>query len=467
MLAMRTALLFLLAASVSGAYAQSDDALARRNPFLGNERIAGSAEIITVFSGGSTIQSTILDYDLLGLTSGPEGSQSGSSFAVPEVITGDYDGDRQDDIVVAYPGVRPPTTPRNPRLHLLVPRVDETTHAWTGQTVTTVRDKLIETFAVPVRGAAGHFDEDPAEELLLAYHSAEERVRLTLFDFDDDLTPRPVGSIAGPLLSWAILGSSALFDVAVGDLDGDGLSEVVLVTMEADFDGGGRWGIVAEVYDSDPSAAHDSQRLERRIRQLVFDETRAPSSSGFDVLRLDVTTGNLGGTARHEIVIGFQVSEGGNSGDQTVTYLQPAGVDDALSALVFDDANLLVHASGSGNPGQAMTLLTEDFQGDGRDELFALGLGLLSVYEADDSLSLTRRASIGTSQPGATAHRAVEIADLDARQNADSWRSEVIVAGDDGSGNARVSVHTMAIVDSTGIWILPLQDSITVPRSSS
>ncbi len=86
-----------------------------------------------------------------------------------------------------------------------------------------------------IRVVAGNFYDDSTMEFALAYLAADSTVYLTVFDVDaSTLTPEAKGFMSIQAIHTAMpevqrFGTASRFDIAPGDLDGDGTDEIILI----------------------------------------------------------------------------------------------------------------------------------------------------------------------------------------------------------------------------------------------
>jgi hypothetical protein len=164
-----------------------------------------------------------------------------------DMITGNVTGNNLDEVVAAW-------ETGNRSVALAVSSVNQATHELHDLSLH-VTDSLtlvevpIDTVWMTsyynyrlIRLEAGQFDDDEEEEFVLAYWAADSTVRIELYDGATGFTV-PHAVISDQLLSTKMPvlmdpqhgHEQPFFDIALGDFDADGLSEIILVGKAPDI----------------------------------------------------------------------------------------------------------------------------------------------------------------------------------------------------------------------------------------
>ncbi|MBD3240248.1 MAG: hypothetical protein GF331_06645 [Chitinivibrionales bacterium] len=134
--------------------------------------------------------------------------------------------------------------------------------------------------------ATGEFDGDEGSELVVACGAVENTVRILLFDIDTALAISLLDSVDSDSLLYETpmmhLMFSRDFDLATGDVDGDGLDEILVAGTEP-YAGGYMWHVYFRCYDYDSS----SRTIVAKAKTVVVSDTAA--GFGADPVDLQVT----------------------------------------------------------------------------------------------------------------------------------------------------------------------------------
>lgn len=337
-----------------------------------------------------------------------------------DVITGDFNSDGTTDVIAAWEG------PER-AVQLFIPLIVPETLAWTQAHRLTLQEAgglLIDSAETPrqLRLVAGNFDTDPAPEFVLAYWAADETIRLRLYDTHGTLMPEELATIADeslPALAPRTVALSARFDIASGDVDGDGSDEIILTAAEPTFPceaSFGCWSLWVKVYDVVVTEGGSASLVPAARMSGLF--TVSDNSDRW-VDRLAVAAGDMDGDTVDDVVVGYEVA---HNGATHFFYLQPLRVSEALSRITLGERITLDQTLG--NRGWPLSLVMGDVNGDGRDDLLAAAREQLRIFAADAALRLTSFAGTGLSvEPGDDTHRSIALATVSGA----SVRREVAV----------------------------------------
>ena len=418
-----------------------------RDPLQGDYRIADAADLLTLWAGSPGTNGNQINHkfhrfvalndpnpDVLDqLQAGNKMIATGDSGTAGDrtldMIVGDFNGDNVDDIVSAWEG--PDRT-----INLIIPEINQNTLDWTNANFVTVSGAALvndpgTTYSKRhLKLANGFFDEDPQEEFILAYWAEDETVQLKLFDTNGTRTPEEISTaktIDLPTDGASMVVRSTRFDVATGDLDGDGTSEIILVAG-AELDCGesqGCWQVIIKVYDYDNASKQISEISLPANQSTLWEKTDNTSRW---IGRLAVAAGDFENDGVDEIVVGLTRSY--NTSPDAEWFLKTLKMKTDLTGFDSDYGAEEYVGQSSGNDGYPLSIATGDLNRDGDDEIVVAARSLY-VFDSDTSLKLSHIAggSLST-MPGSDSHSMMLIADLDAdndiaNENTD-WAPEIV-----------------------------------------
>ncbi|MEZ4697521.1 MAG: T9SS type A sorting domain-containing protein [Rhodothermales bacterium] len=281
-----------------------------------------------------------------------------------------------------------------------------------------------------IRVIPGQFDDDESAEVLLAYNDASGRVHLETFNVEGTSLVPVADQSAVELPSSGSLSSidrSARFDVATGDLDDDGVDEIIVATAAPATDGcndnRGCIDAIVVVYDGktlselDRTTAYSPPRNQQRWLERVAVETGDFNGDGIDDIALALHIPYLNST--HEWFLQDLYWEG-----------------DVLSV----DTGRRQRLDGSNsNFGYPLSLVADDIDQDGLDEVVVMGRQLY-IYKSDtlsSAMTMISNHGVGT-VPEEDGRRQIALADLDGAS--EMWYS-----------NTDQTVHRPEIITAQGI----------------
>jgi hypothetical protein len=233
-----------------------------RDPFYGNYTVGNSAELVTLWpqKGGTDCHLKIYDFtDSKTITASRDVAYTGDlalgGQKQMDLACGDFNSDGYDDIVAVWEGA-------NNSLKLLIPQIVPNTLWWSQSHQISFADNTI--YGQPaalspstIRVIKGQFDHDSDDEFLLAYWRADQQICLTVYNTDEELNPTAAGSIADAKLD-ATLDADAVYDIACGDFNRDGIDEVLLARNIQNNKGR---EVVLSVYSYNPSSLQFTRQL--------------------------------------------------------------------------------------------------------------------------------------------------------------------------------------------------------------
>lgn len=232
------------------------------NPFNGNRNEFKQQDIVVLFNeaGGDSVQQQLFSFDWIGQLQGtpdPLGSSTpigtlagtalGSNGQYLNATAGRFNDDDRDDL-----------------LYLV-----ETSTGWacgigglasefldvdSSITYDMVNPASFLTIAAaanngPARIAVGDLDGDGADEAAIAWwEPAGDLVHIQILDTDGSLAPQARASLSDQL-SLRVNNQYHAYDLACGDLNGDGAEELVLIGLEASGSGNANYQVFVQVYE--------------------------------------------------------------------------------------------------------------------------------------------------------------------------------------------------------------------------
>ena len=312
-----------------------------------------------------------------------------------DAATGDLNADGQDNIVAAWEGP-------NHTITLSIPQIDTTNLQRTGAWYGSVQD-----YGVPkmfydstkfadnkvkniIRVATGQFDEDAAKEFVVAYwaDTGDPKggpVQLVFYKMMNG-TPTPTDSIqVGDIRPFqtqypGILSESNLFDIAVGDFDGDGVDEVAVADVEPGATNGSSygWKLMAHIVRKDKNTGHWVHYIDS---SKPLDSVSYNSN---DILvRLSLTSGDYNGDGRADLAYAWEKhpinDQSCSIGLQPLVVTLPSGTsgDIAIPGSYLDPTLITSNSTW----GYTVEVSSGDYNKDGIDELLFNAKGQVSVYE--------------------------------------------------------------------------------------
>ena len=425
-----------------------------QDPFLGGYMLANSAEITYVHAGstGTTLSRRFWDCDttsgilIAGPTSlFPDSSGIGAGRFM-DVVAGDFDGDAFDEVITAWAG-----GDRTLFLAVEAPRRSGggVWEAGSRNIVHSLSD-IVQSNLHLVRG---NFDLDPEAELLVGYWAMNGNIVLVLYDVSSSLELTRTASL--PAVTYgSIAAGIAQFHLAAGDFDKDGLDEVVMVRTVA----GTPVDIRCSVYDYYWPAAMFNPGADVLVNLRDI---------GNGAWRDDfvLTTGDYDDDGADEAIVLYQEGYWGSLFimARVDLIMLPISVSPNLDALVGEAGTMCDtwQASEDIPPGGGVSIVSDDFDMTGGDEVIVAGLSHVSLWQMTTWPAFALRASTAfNTRSGEESRRMISIADLNGSASQASWTPEVVVADYVSSTWFSTAAGT-ARVRTLGVNI----DTLTTPHS--
>jgi hypothetical protein len=413
------------------------------DPLAGRRTIADSADVALVWAelpdtNASDTFSPALNQKLLTvepnpttpplyrLNSGPtlgEPTNGPAGGAQVAAAAGDFNGDGFSDLVAAWEGP-------GKSVQIVVPQRVGGALNWSsavrltaGATIRSSGNAQSLPADGRIRLATGDFDGDGQAEFALAFQQEDGFIRVEIYDTDDTLTPVRRAVISNERVSTAA-SELARFDLAAGDINGNGKDELVLAGLNTTNNGDPLFVRIYEV-------GANSATLTARGRQTI-SSTPTESEPYTDIA---VTLGDFdraNDNLRQEIAVGVFHRLNANAHNQSNpnTFLYLLRSDANLGNPTTDPTKRLAVNRGNVGEAVAIDLAAGDMTGDGKDEIaFAQGRSVY-IYETSAALDLIERGTVGydtgpiSSEDGYFQQQFIAIADIDS-----DLKAELVVAG--------------------------------------
>ncbi len=353
------------------------------DPFDGSHQFRRKMQIVSVREGTNPTQDI---YNYVNIPSGPDSVIAGLPFTHPDgssygkysIAAGNFCGDRLDEFVVAWNKV-------DGSLRVAVMRAAEASHTqsvvWEFTsppgTVFELKNNSY-TLCSRVVVQVGQFDDDAQQEFVVAFTASDSTVHIRLYDTDDGTTFHEKASIAEQRLflkvPWNEYGYDAranLIDLAVADLDADGISEVLLGCVEPDVSN--MWDIALKLYDYDPTGTLFTPATKRVLHSRSSSPTHTP-------FHIAVMAGEFTSVAGVECYAWWSVAD---------TTVASARLDRHM--MFRCDKNLAGFTAGTMQPAIRNPILANgDLDADGLAEVIISDRDSIRVYTVDTTLALKR-----------------------------------------------------------------------------
>ncbi len=375
-----------------------------------------------------------------------------------DAATGDLNADGQDNIIAAWEGP-------NHTITLSVPQIDTTNLQRIGAWYGSVQD-----YGVPkmfydstkfadnklksiIRVATGQFDEDAAREFVVAYWADTNdptggHVQLVFYKMMNG-TPTPTDSIqVGDIRPFqtqypGILSESNLFDIAVGDFDGDGVDEVAVADVEPGATNGSSfgWKLMAHIVRKDKNTGRWVSYIDS---SKPLDSV--PYNSNDILVRLSLTSGDYNGDGRADLAYAWEKhpinDQSCSIGLQPLQVTLPSGSsgDIAIPGVYLDPTLITSNSSW----GYTVEVSSGDYNKDGIDELLFNAKGQTRVYEfKNHTISSNNLHQIASTYLGNTDQennrRSSLLTDTDLPYS-DSLKSDIVTFSYE-SGSNKYQLH--------------------------
>jgi hypothetical protein len=437
----------LVALLVSNEYAQD---LTKRDPLLGRYILANSAEVVSITDlspvpSQPRLTLTLCDFqptgdivsaltqaaftDALGLASSRRAASA----------TGDVNGDGRDELIDVWEG---PAGGIN--VHVYMPRrqsADLSDWQWSGSPIP---EFTADTATGPIRVVAANVNLTPRYEIIVCYR-VEEGLKISLYDSVDEATQQPVLA-ASMLLAQSVFGIQD-YDMAAGDLDHDGLEEIIFVfhTIE-----GTDHRLALYVAEVNP----ETQLVEWWGGNAFYMD----AAEWISLKRLKIASGDFRNLGYDEAVVSATRAVG-NTGRQVYSYVTiDTGAHSCDMSFPILSLSPAGWALGNGWESDAMAGDLNPLKEDG-EELVVAGPGELAALKFDPSGTPSYLVKTALTNPGllenSERRHFVAVADLDAdTTSATTWMPEIILA--EHLQDSTTDIRTFAVSLGTDNTIIDL-----------
>ena len=279
-----------------------------QDPFMGNYVLGNSAELYMLYSNPNSPNPWLFDFNssVSSITTSKIHSHNIYNQNYFDVCSGDFNGDGYDDAAEVF--IEAVNNIANVYLQV--------SGNWEPVDVGVVKNPT--QYDPNLRLATGDFDGDPEKEFVLAYWNSNNYIQINLYGTDSSKTIRSLAST-----SWSLnssLGDEALFDLATGDFDADGYDEIVVVKNNAPIPDQDSLYVAhidlsIRIYDYDKDSGTLSLKTTKNIkRNHVFEWWDAPwpgynryNTHVRELMKLSIAAGNLTGDNRDEFVVGYSI----------------------------------------------------------------------------------------------------------------------------------------------------------------
>ncbi|MEX0986234.1 MAG: T9SS type A sorting domain-containing protein [Bacteroidales bacterium] len=367
--------------------------------------------------------------------------------------TGDFDGDGADEVVTVFDN-----TIGGIKISIPLIGEDLKLNGLKEYNVTALNDVLGYT---RIRVIAGNFDDDPQDEFAICYDVPGQPLTVSLFKTDSNLEIELLASFR------EIAFYDRHFDIAAGDVDGDGIDEIVMVKNRAKLferNSAVNPPIFISTYDLnilkyDPVAK--KMNLQRKRDNIELENKASGGDyhhSNAIINEIRVACGDLNNDGKDEIVVGWSNYYCYDAVQYCKTYVWPICYEHAwryyYNDMLFLNTfkpdwtkpdgeegivsyqNICVGNTGfsmRGVPADqhiALTLKCEQMDNLGRAEVLVNGSSGFYVYgKGDEDMGL--RKLVGMSLPGGylniQGNESFIVADLNPDVNTMDFNKEVII----------------------------------------
>ena len=284
------------------------------------------------------------------------------------VATGDFFGEGPKHFAAAWPG--PDTS-----MTIIIPHIDSGTLDWTDASRVIVPGPLSsqEGGSGEIHLATGDYSgTDRRDELVMAYHGADNTVHLQLFTFrDESLTPETGGSIADEQLYEHYIDQDN-FDIVSGNFNGDDRDEIALLFAKPLDET--NWVISAKIYSVNEQGEFIPGPTEEIFSRPINDQRGTVKITG--------TGGNFDSEPSEEIALAFISATDAFGEDDTYLYI--LDVQDDLDTIVYNTADRFAD-SNAGDEITPLNIAAGDLTGNFREEIVLVNSGSTWIFSVDSN----------------------------------------------------------------------------------
>jgi len=377
--------------------------------------LIGQKEIILVWDEGHDSAENVINYQVAGLVTGYQGqpdlnqrfefgdkkTESDGSYGDRQlaVAAGDFNGDGLSEYVAA-------SMAGNNRIRLRIPELVDSTLTYSDSRTLLVGTRVDNEGDVHV--LAGNFDDDGAEEFVLAYKDLDHLLHIELYDTGDGLMPVLVAEVADESLAGRNTHNG--WGIHVHDLNRDGMDEVI-TGFRPQSPG---QGVFVKVYQLNGST------FDPKARELIDNNVLTANS---ETVTLAVTAGRFDLEGNDDIALAWGRIDSCDGRGCDDTFIYPLHIGDDEATTEVDDLEAITFSySGraltnlSPNEVSPLNLKAGDLNGDGVDEVVLGGNFGAEIFAADSTFTLISRNRTGShsDEPG-YAVDFLRVADIDGQ----------------------------------------------------
>ena len=282
-----------------------------------------------------------------------------------DVAAGYFQKDDFEDAVAAWQGP-------NRTIRVMISHFDSTANMWSATSEMTVPGPVVPFYPIAnsstkERGRiyvkTGHFLGNGLDQFALAYEGADSLIHIQVYSVDNNLNPHLLASVKND--SYDINPPWAKFSIATGDLNGDGIDEIILNGLDINGDYA---QVYTKIYELKNSSLASEAKIDDQHPFLISGQT-------------GVTAVNFGSSIGH-----FKGGSSNEIGLSIVTYkshYQDANADVLVLSASSDLKNLSLSVEygalvpGTSSYNGAFSVASGDLIGNGRDELVIADHGSL------------------------------------------------------------------------------------------
>jgi|GEM_PF-1944873 len=324
------------------------------------------------------------------------------------VTSGNFLGGVYKHLIAAWTG-------NNNSIRISIPQVVSSTLTWSAANRLILPNAIMPSSRsplTPVRLASGNLFGDTKEEVVLGYIGSDSTIKLKLINVNASLVPSLGDSINNERAAFPNTGSKVdAFDIAIGDFDGDGYSEVGLVFVKRQ--GIGSWSVSVRIYKINS--------LGRFVSKGTVNIFNAPAYT-ISKIQISASAKDFNYNAVDELVAGFAFTH--NTSGQPGTYVDVVQIKDSLNTVVTNTSRRATLDFSNFGESRPFDLSASDLNGDGKNDIAVGTRGQLYAYSVSDSLIPTLRISGATiygweSGNDSYSERVLTTGDLDYNKRAD------------------------------------------------